>query len=161
MLSLGAKYCIIGHSEKRNLGEDDKMVASKVSMAVKAGLIPVVCVGHGTTVDEDDLAVTELIGSQLTIVLSALAGLPELDLAKVVVAYEPVWAIGTGKSASPEHAETIALFIKTKFKISTVLYGGSVNSHNAASYGQQPDVDGFLVGGASLLPADFNAIINI
>lgn len=155
LASLQVKYCIIGHSERRSLGETDEMINQKASMALSAGLIPVICIGHGTTVTEDDLAVTEVLARQLDINLNGL------DPNRVVVAYEPVWAIGSGKSASPEHAEMISLFIQTKYQVPIVLYGGSVNSANASSYVQQPHINGFLVGGASLLPNDFNYIINI
>ena len=119
------------------------------------GLTPILCVGFGTTVEQDDLEVTDVLKSQLDIGLSAV------DASKVVVAYEPVWAIGTGHNATPEHAERIAIYIKTKYKVPTVLYGGSVNTNNSEGFLNQPNIGGLLVGGASLIAKDFNTIINI
>jgi len=101
------------------------------------------------------LEVTDVLKAQLE------ADLADVDSSQIVVAYEPVWAIGTGKNASPEHAEKIAIFIKTKYGVKKVLYGGSVTNINAASFLQQPNVDGLLVGGASLIAGNFNQIINL
>jgi len=153
--SLKVKYCIVGHSEKRALGETDEMVNAKVRATLEQGITPVLCVGFGTKVEQDDLEVTDILQAQLA------AGLKEVDASKVVVAYEPVWAIGTGKNASPEHAEKIAIFIKNKFKVDRVIYGGSVNPYNAKGYLEQPNIDGLLPGGASLIPKYFNQIINL
>ncbi len=157
---LGVKYCLVGHSENRTAGESEEMIQKKVSALLSVKITPVLCVGFGTTVEEDDLEVTDIIKSQLT---SALAG---IDASKIVVAYEPVWAISSGdpyhhKMATPDHAEKIAMFIKTKFGVKKVLYGGSANSTNALEFLEQPDIDGLLPGGASLLPKDFNQIINM
>ncbi len=151
---LGIKYCIVGHSEKRGTGESDEQINAKLRTLISHKIIPILCVGYGTTVEDDELEVTDILKSQLDIDLAGV------DTESVVVAYEPVWAIGTGKNASPEHAESIAIFIKTKYQIKKVLYGGSVNAANAAEFLKQHNVDGLLVGGASLVPLYFNQIIN-
>lgn len=151
---LKIKYSIIGHSEKRATGESDDMVNAKVKAALAQGITPVLCVGFGTTVEQDDLEVTDVLKKQLDINLASI------DASKTIVAYEPVWAIGTGHNATPEHAEKISIFIKAKYKVPKVLYGGSVNAANAKSFLQQRNVDGLLVGGASLIANDFNTIIN-
>lgn len=150
---LGVQYCIIGHSERRALGETDDMVAAKLQALLEQGITPVLCVGFGTTVGEDQLDVTEALRPQLD------SALRDTDPNKVVVAYEPVWAIGTGKPATSEHAEQIALFIKTKYGIEKVLYGGSVNGVNAQEFLSQNHIDGLLVGSNSLIPDEFNKII--
>ena len=150
---LGVRYCIIGHSERRALGETDDMVAAKLQALLEQGITPVLCVGFGTTVGEDQLDVTEALRPQLD------SALRDTDPKKVVVAYEPVWAIGTGKPATSEHAEQIALFIKTKYGIEKVLYGGSVNGVNAQEFLSQNHIDGLLVGSNSLIPDEFNKII--
>ncbi|MCC7356650.1 MAG: triose-phosphate isomerase [Candidatus Doudnabacteria bacterium] len=150
---LGVRYCIIGHSERRALGETDDMVAAKLQALLEQGITPVLCVGFGTTVGEDKLDVTEALRPQLD------SALRDTDPKKVVVAYEPVWAIGTGKPATSEHAEQIALFIKTKYGIEKVLYGGSVNGVNAQEFLSQNHIDGLLVGSNSLIPDEFNKII--
>jgi triosephosphate isomerase len=152
---LGVKYCIVGHSERRNTGETDEMIRQKVEALLSVGLTPILCVGHGTTVKQDELEVADVIRTQLQVALKGL------ESGRVVVAYEPVWAIGTGAAASPDHAEKIGIFIRNKFKPSRVLYGGSSNAANAASFLSQHNIDGLLVGGASLLPKDFNAMINV
>lgn len=151
---LKVKYCIIGHSEKRELGESDEMINAKVKACLTSGIIPVICVGFGTTVEQDDMEVTDVLKSQLDIDLAGV------DPSAIIVAYEPVWAIGTGKNATPEHAEKVSIFIKAKYSIKTVLYGGSVNAANAKDFLKQPNVGGLLVGGASLIANDFNQIIN-
>lgn len=116
--------------------------------------------GFGTTVEQDDLEVVDVLRKQLD------AGLFHLDTSKVVVAYEPVWAISSGdpyatkKVATPEHAEKISIYIKNRYKVSKVIYGGSANLNNAQSFLEQPNIDGLLPGGASLIPSHFNQIIN-
>lgn len=158
---LGVKYCIVGHSEKRAVGDTDEMVNAKLKTLIQNGLTPILCVGFGTTVEQDDLEVTDVLKSQLDI------GLAGVEAGKVVVAYEPVWAISSGdpyatkKVATPEHAEKIAIFIKTKYQVPKVLYGGSVNAANAAEFLRQPNIGGLLVGGASLNAKEFNQIINL
>jgi triosephosphate isomerase (TIM) len=153
--SIGVKYCLVGHSEQRSLGETDEAVNAKILALLEEKITPVLCVGFGTTEEQDDLAVVDILKSQLE------ADLSGTDAKKVIVAYEPVWAIGRGKPASGEHAEKIAIFIKTKYQVSKVLYGGSTNSTNANEFLEQPHIDGLLVGGASLLPDDFNKMINL
>ncbi len=155
LASLGVQYCIVGHSERRTLGETDADAAAKIKSLLDYKITPILCVGFGTTVEEDELEVTEVIKEQL------VNSMADSDPSKIVVAYEPVWAIGSKHAATPDHAEQIALYIKTKHKARQVLYGGSVNSTNAAEFLKQPHVDGLLVGGASLLPDDFNKIISL
>lgn len=152
---LKVKYCIIGHSERRAVGDTDEMINAKVKACLAQKITPVLCVGFGTSVGQDDLEVVDLLKSQLS------QGLAGTDAEKIIVAYEPVWAIGTGRNASPEHAEQIAIFIKNKYKVDKVLYGGSVTALNAESFLQQPNVGGLLVGGASLKAGEFNQIINM
>jgi triosephosphate isomerase len=153
--SLKIKYSIIGHSEKRATGETDEMINAKTKAALANAITPVVCVGFGTKVEQDDLEVTDVIKQQLD------TDLKGIEVSKVVVAYEPVWAIGTGKVASPEHAETIGLFIKNRYGVKKVIYGGSVSPTNAKGFLEQRNVDGLLVGGASLIPSYFNEIIDM
>jgi triosephosphate isomerase (TIM) len=151
---LGVKYCLVGHSEKRNVGETDEMANLKVLALLDNNITPVLCVGFGTVVGQDDLEVVDILRTQLD------QGLKGADSSKVIVAYEPVWAIGTGQTASPEHAEKIAIFIKTKYHVGKVIYGGSANAANAQGFLVQQNVDGLLPGGASLNARDFNQIIN-
>lgn len=153
LASMGVKYCIVGHSERRAMGESDELIQAKVKALLDYKVTPILCVGYGTTVQEDELEVAEVIGQQLA------DDLDGIDPTKVVVAYEPVWAIGSGKPATADHAEQIALYITTKHGVKRVLYGGSVNSTNAAQFLGQPHVAGLLIGGASLLADDFNKII--
>jgi triosephosphate isomerase (TIM) len=158
--NLKIKYCIVGHSEKRSTGENDVQINFKIHALLENGITPILCVGYGTTAEEDDLAVVDVLKTQLE---QSLKG---IDATKVVVAYEPVWAISTGnsighKTPTPEHAEKIGLFIKTRFGVETVLYGGSANILNAKSFLDQENVDGLLVGGDSLIAKHFNEIINI
>jgi triosephosphate isomerase len=153
---LGMKYCIVGHSERRQYGGDsDEIVNAKIKILLQQKITPVLCVGFGTTVEQDELEVADVLKTQLE------TGLKNIVAEKIVVAYEPVWAIGTGHNATPEHAEKIAIFIKNKYGIKTVLYGGSVNLGNAKEFLQQQNVGGLLVGGASLIAKDFNQIINM
>lgn len=164
LLDLGCRYVILGHSERRTLlGETDDLVAVKTKAALAAGLIPIVCVGEQLAEREagktGDVVATQVRGS--------LAGLSSDELAKVVVAYEPVWAIGTGKVATPEQAQEVHALIRsllTEMSSAEVAqgirlqYGGSVKPGNAADLAAQPDIDGALVGGASLEADGFLAI---
>lgn len=152
---LGVRYCLVGHSELRQLGQTDELVAEKIKVLIANHITPVLCVGFGTTIIEDEFEVIDVISGQLQVALK------DIDPKQVVVAYEPVWAIGTGKPATPEHAEKIALFIQTKFGIKRVLYGGSVNAKNSKEFLEQHHIDGLLVGSSSLIPDEFNKIINI
>lgn len=165
LLTVGVSYVILGHSERRQYhAEDDRMVNAKCKSALRAGLTPIICVGE--TLDQRENGRTEeVIGSQVEKVLSDFT--TEM-VKKSVIAYEPVWAIGTGKTASPETAQAVHSFIREKVSVDfgeaaermPVLYGGSVKPSNAAELMKQPDIDGALVGGASLTAEDFVAIIN-
>ena len=163
---LGVKYVIIGHSERRQyFGETDITVNKKVHAALEAGLHPIICVGE--SLEQRELGVTmELISLQ---VKSALAGVSAEKLRKCVIAYEPVWAIGTGKTATPEQAGEVCTFIRATIRHMygariarsiTIQYGGSMNPGNAATLLAQPDIDGGLIGGAALKPDQFVEIIN-
>ncbi len=161
----GASYAIVGHSERRALfAETDAIVAQKVNRAVAAGLTPIVCVGE--TLDQREAGEAEtVICSQLLAALSDESGFLE---APFVVAYEPVWAIGTGKVASVADVESVLAAIRRVLKEGSeslsertlLLYGGSVKPSNTAELCALPDLDGALVGGASLKPADFLEIMN-
>ncbi|MCL2084093.1 MAG: triose-phosphate isomerase [Oscillospiraceae bacterium] len=162
----GVKYVVVGHSERRQyFGEDDALVSEKVQAALSAGLRPIVCVGE--TLSQRESGVTmELVAYQ---VKSALSGVPVARLREVVFAYEPIWAIGTGRTATAEQAGEVCNHIRTVIRKMhgarparsvTIQYGGSMNAENAAELLAQLDVDGGLVGGASLKPKDFTAIVN-
>ena len=162
----GAKYVIIGHSERRQYyNETDFTVNKKVHAALEVGLNPIVCVGE--SLEQRELGITmELIALQ---VKSALAGVPAEKLRKCVIAYEPIWAIGTGKTATAEQAAEVCTSIRTTVRhlygariarSITIQYGGSMKPGNAAELLAQPDIDGGLIGGAALKPADFVEIIN-
>jgi triosephosphate isomerase (TIM) len=146
---LGCRYAIVGHSERRQLyGEGDALVAAKFAAAQGAGLTPILCVGE--TLAEREAGRTEqVVGRQLDAV----------RFADAVLAYEPVWAIGTGRTASPEQAQAVHAFLRAKVGAATpILYGGSVKPQNAAAIFAMPDVDGGLIGGAALVAEDFLAI---
>jgi len=159
----GCSYVIVGHSERRSLyGESDQQVAAKFIAAQAGGLVPILCVGE--SLEERESGITEqVVARQLDAVISA-AGIGAL--ANAIVAYEPVWAIGTGKTASPEQAQTVHAFIRSKIAgldaaIAdglVIQYGGSVKAANAAELLAQPDIDGGLIGGASLIADEFVAI---
>lgn len=160
----GGSYAIIGHSERRQYHhEANEMLAQKLRQALAAGLSPVFCVGE--TLAERESGVAEsVLAEQLNAVADAVKA---LDLAKLLVAYEPVWAIGTGKTATAAQAQAAHSFIRGQLaeidaniaaRIS-ILYGGSVKPANAAELFSQPDIDGGLIGGASLVAEDFSAII--
>lgn len=154
---VGAEYVIIGHSERRAyFGESDETVNLKLKQALKVGLKPIVCVGE-TLEERESKRTEETLFRQIT---EGLKGVKS----DIVIAYEPVWAIGTGKTATPEIAnETIGFIRKTAFPIVgdvSILYGGSMNAANARSLLDMPEIDGGLIGGASLNPHDFYSIIN-
>ncbi|MDC0535826.1 triose-phosphate isomerase [Francisellaceae bacterium] len=161
---LDIPYVIIGHSERRSLfAETDQVVQQKASQALEAGLKAVLCVGE--TLDErQNGQVEEVITRQVNAVLSKIS---QAKQANIIIAYEPVWAIGTGLAATPEQVNEVHLLIRNVVsKINPnlentirIIYGGSVNSGNAAELFKLPDVDGGLIGGASLKPNDFNQII--
>lgn len=159
---LGARYVIVGHSERRQYqGETDAQVAIKAQRALAAGLTPIVCVGE--TLREREQGETESVVSRQ---LSAVIQLNGERLADLVVAYEPVWAIGTGRTATPEQAQTVHAALRALLAAADlqaagvrILYGGSMNAGNAAELLAQPDIDGGLIGGASLKARDFLKII--
>jgi triosephosphate isomerase (TIM) len=157
-----ATYAIVGHSERRAYhGESSELVATKTQRALAAGLTPIVCVGE--TLDERESGATEqVVGAQLDAVLAVLSG---EEAARIVVAYEPVWAIGTGQSASSEQAQQVHAFLRARLAAKgaqvadvPLLYGGSVKPENAAELFRQADIDGGLIGGAALKEGDFLAI---
>ena len=164
LAACGCKYVLVGHSERRELfGDDDAIVTRKLNAALDSDLMPILCVGE--TLSEHD-RVEEKITRQLT---QDLAGVDGKALAKITIAYEPIWAIGTGKTATPEVAqETIGMIRRwiaqhyddTAAQGMRILYGGSVKPANAASLLAQPDIDGALVGGASLDDEKFAAIVH-
>ena len=159
----GCAYAIVGHSERRNLyAEDDEMTARKFAAARRHGLIPILCVGESQAERESGVT-EEVVARQLDAVI-ALEGVAAL--ADAVIAYEPVWAIGTGLTASPEQAQAVHAFIRGKIadldagvaEHLQILYGGSMKPGNAAELIAQPDIDGGLIGGASLVSEDFLGI---
>ncbi|MDB5773995.1 MAG: triose-phosphate isomerase [Herbaspirillum sp.] len=164
LLEFGARYVIVGHSERRAYhAESDEAVAKKTVRALQAGLTPVVCVGE--TLEEREAGKTEaVIGRQLDAVLALLS---DAEILRVVIAYEPVWAIGTGKTATPEMAQEVHAFLRGKLAARSaeaaakvnILYGGSMKPENAKELLAMPDIDGGLIGGAALKAADFLGIV--
>lgn len=164
LLDLGCRYVIIGHSERRSLFvEKAETISEKVKVAVEAGLTPILCVGE--TMGERSLGQTErVVGQQLLTCLKLLS--PD-QLANVVIAYEPLWAIGSGRAATPADANRVAILMRERLKRMMygdvdklrILYGGSVSPENAALFAQASDLDGALVGGASLDPEKFASIV--
>jgi triosephosphate isomerase (TIM) len=159
---LGVRYAIVGHSERRQYhGETDAVVAAKAQKALAYGVTPIVCVGE--TLQEREAGHTEeVVKRQLAAVIHTNGHC----ISEIVVAYEPVWAIGTGKTASPEQAQQVHAVLRAQLLAATeraarisILYGGSMNAANAAQLLAQPDIDGGLVGGASLKAADFLSIV--
>jgi len=163
LAELGCRYVIVGHSERRNLyGESDALVARRFAAARKAGLVPILCVGE--LLEERERGVTEaVVARQLDAVLE-LEGVEAFR--EAVIAYEPVWAIGTGHTATPEQAQEVHAFIRARLaerdagvaEVARILYGGSVKGSNAADLFAQPDIDGGLIGGASLKADEFLTI---
>ena len=163
---LGCRYAIIGHSERRQFyGETDESVNKKTKAALAAGLTAIVCVGE-TLAERDGGQAESVVKRQL---VSGLDGLTVADMERIIIAYEPVWAIGTGKTASPEQAQEMHGFIRRTViethgvdiaEKTRILYGGSVKPDNIATLMSQPDVDGALVGGASLEAESFARIVN-
>ncbi len=163
LLDFGCKYVIVGHSERRSYyGEDDALVARKYAVARAMGLVPILCVGE--TLEERETGVTEeVVGRQMDAVID-LEGVEALQ--DGVIAYEPVWAIGTGVTASPEQAQEVHAYIRSRVAGKStsaaeslrILYGGSMKADNARELIGKPDIDGGLIGGASLKADDFLAI---
>ena len=158
----GVRYCLVGHSERRQYHqESDAVVATKAQRALAAGITPIVCVGE--TLAEREAGDTEAVIKRQ---LAAVVHVNGHCISEIVLAYEPVWAIGTGKTASPEQAQAVHLVLRQQLQAASasadrvrILYGGSMNAGNAASLLAQPDIDGGLIGGASLKVADFLSII--
>ena len=158
----GVRYVIVGHSERRQYHfETDQLVADKAKAALAAGITPIVCVGE-TLAEREAGRTEEVVKRQLAAVIHTNGHC----ISEIVVAYEPVWAIGTGKTALPEDAQAVHAVLRAQLKAATdqsarikILYGGSMNAANAASLLGQPDIDGGLIGGASLKAADFLSII--
>ena len=158
----GLRYCIVGHSERRqHHAESDALVALKAQQALAHGITPIVCVGE--TLAQREAGVTEEVIKRQ---LAAVVHVNGHCISEIVVAYEPVWAIGTGKTASAEQAQQVHALLRAQLRAATshadrvpLLYGGSMNAANAAGLLAQPDVDGGLVGGASLKASDFLSII--
>jgi len=158
----GVRYAIVGHSERRQYhGETDQAVADKAKAALALGITPIVCVGE-TLAQRDAGQTEEVVKRQMAAVIHTNGHC----ISEIVVAYEPVWAIGTGKTATPEQAQQVHAVLRAQLKAATahservhILYGGSMNAANAASLLAQPDIDGGLIGGASLKAADFLQII--
>jgi triosephosphate isomerase len=165
LADVGCKYVIVGHSERRHkLGEGDKFINEKVLGGLESGLFVILCVGE-TEAERDGDQTEAVLDRQLTL---GLAGIPGDNLDRLVVAYEPVWAIGTGRNATPDQAEEAHTFLRRRFaslcgekpaQRLPILYGGSVKPDNAGSLMHRPDVDGALVGGASLKADQFLGIV--
>ncbi|MBK6320833.1 triose-phosphate isomerase [Candidatus Aalborgicola defluviihabitans] len=158
----GTRYCLVGHSERRqHHGETDAVVAIKAQRALAAGITPVVCVGE-TLAEREAGRTEEVVKRQLAAVIHTNGHC----ISEIVLAYEPVWAIGTGKTATPEEAQQVHAVLRAQLRAATdhaervlIVYGGSMNAANANQLLSQPDIDGGLVGGASLKAADFLSII--
>jgi triosephosphate isomerase len=156
------RYVIVGHSERRQYhAESDATVADKAQRALSAGITPIVCVGE-TLADREAGRTEEVVKRQLAAVIHVNGHC----ISEIVVAYEPVWAIGTGRTASPEQAQEVHAVLRSQLKAATshsdrisILYGGSMNAANAAQLLAQTDIDGGLIGGAALKAADFLAIM--
>ena len=165
LADIGAQYCIVGHSERREYhGEDDMLINAKAKVLLEKGIMPIICVGESLEQREMDLTM-EHIAYQ---VKAALSGIDASQLRRCIIAYEPIWAIGTGKTATAEQAQEVCQGIRAVIRgiygarparAVSILYGGSMNAANAAELLAQPDIDGGLIGGASLKPADFATIV--
>jgi len=165
LVDAGCKYVICGHSERRAMGETDADVNAKTLAILEAGMQPIMCVGE--SLEQRELGITE---EWITMQIKAgLNGVGEDKIKKVVIAYEPIWAIGTGKTATPEQAEEVCQSIRAVIRklygakvarAVSILYGGSMNEKNAYELLAQPDIDGGLIGGASLVPEKFIKIID-
>jgi triosephosphate isomerase len=164
LLDFGCEYAITGHSERRTYhGERDELVAQKTARALQAGLTPIVCVGESLA-EREAGRTNAVVGQQIDAVLNAIDA---AAIEKIVVAYEPVWAIGTGKTATPQMAQDVHAMLRTKLAAKNpqaaakvqILYGGSMKPDNARDLLAMPDIDGGLIGGAALKAADFLAIV--
>lgn len=166
LLGLGVKYVIIGHSERRQyFAETDETVNKKLITALSKGLIPIFCCGE--SLQQRELGITnEVVRSQVKVAFNAIS---KEDARKVIIAYEPIWAIGTGKTATEEQANEVCgeirkvigeLYGSELSEVIRIQYGGSMNASNAAQLLSKPDIDGGLIGGASLKAEDFSKIVN-
>lgn len=165
LVKLACSYVVVGHSERREYhGETDEIVNAKAVKALSKGLVPIICVGEGLEVRKAGQHVAHTVAQ----VKGALAGIPAADAARVVIAYEPIWAIGTGEVATPEDAQEVCgairaaiaeLYDEPTAEVVRIQYGGSVKAANASAIMAKPDIDGCLVGGASLKPEEFAAIV--
>ena len=165
LADVGAKYCIVGHSERRQYhGEDDMLINAKAKALLDKGIMPIICVGESLEQREMDLTM-EYVAYQ---VKAALSGIDASQLRRCIIAYEPIWAIGTGKTATAEQAQEVCEGIRAVIRgiygarparAVSILYGGSMNAKNAQELLAQPDIDGGLIGGASLKPVDFATIV--
>lgn len=161
LAEFGCRYVIVGHSERRAYhGETDQQVADKAKIALSKGITPIVCVGE-TLAQREAGQTEEVVKRQLSAVIHTLGQC----IGEIVVAYEPVWAIGTGKTATPEQAQEVHALLRAQLRAASqraddmkLLYGGSVKPDNAATLFAQPDIDGGLIGGAALKAADFVAV---
>ena len=163
---LGVGYCVIGHSERREyFAETDETVNLKLKALLEAGITPILCVGESLEIREQGTEQTFVAGQ----VVADFEGIGPADAKKIVIAYEPIWAIGTGKTATPEQAEDMCAFIRGVisgiYDVATgddmlILYGGSMKPSNAKELLEKPDINGGLIGGASLKVEDFSAIVN-
>ena len=166
LADVGAKYCIVGHSERRQYhGESDFLVNEKAKALLSRGIVPIICVGESLDQREKGLTM-DYVAYQ---VHAALDGIDAAALRHCIIAYEPIWAIGTGKTATSEQAQEVCEGIRSVIRklygaraarAVSILYGGSMNAKNAAELLSMPDIDGGLIGGASLKPADFAAIVS-
>lgn len=164
LADFGCAYVIVGHSERRSYhGETDAMVAQKTRRALDAGLTPIVCVGE-TLAERESGRTGDIVARQMDAVLTAI---DSADTGRIVVAYEPVWAIGTGRTATPQMAQDVHALLRSRLAARNagaaetvqILYGGSMKPDNAKDLLAMPDIDGGLIGGASLKAADFLAIV--
>ncbi len=165
LTKLGCTYVVVGHSERREYhGESDEIVNAKAMKALEKGLTPIICVGEGLDIRKEGRHVEFTVDQ----VKGALAGIADRDVAKLVIAYEPVWAIGTGEVATPEDAQEVCgairkavaeLYDDATAEAVRIQYGGSVKAANVRAIMDKPDVDGCLVGGASLKPEEFSSIV--
>ena len=163
---IGVGYCIVGHSERREyFGETDQTVNAKLKALLQAGITPILCVGESLEVREGKGEQTFVAGQ----LIADFEGISAADAAKIVIAYEPIWAIGTGKTATPDQAEEMCAFIRGVMggtydngtaDSMLILYGGSMKPSNAAELLAKPDINGGLIGGASLKVDDFAAIVD-
>jgi triosephosphate isomerase len=165
LVDLGCRYTIVGHSERRSLyGESNATVAQKARALLESGIRPIVCVGE-TLEERQASRTTEVLGAQLE---GSLADIPKTNVAEIVVAYEPIWAIGTGQTATPELAQEVHAFIRHRLarlfgeaeaERIRIQYGGSVKPESVDGLMARPDIDGALVGGASLVAESFARIV--